>query len=264
MAVSPIVAEVLKRYSLQSLTGWASNAIINGWSEDQVMLEMYNRPEFKSRFSAIFALEEQGKPALSVDEYLTYEKTANALAAMWGTSLSKKETDALLAGSVSSVELERRFDIAAAAVYQSPQETRDELVRLHNISYGDQMKYWMNPKMEMGLIEQKFRMAEVSGAAIRSGYGLLNYQQALKLTEAGLTREKALAGFGELAANQELFTSMDIGEENITQDQQIDFLAGDADVAELIKTRQERRKAEFQGGGSFVASDEGFATGVAR
>lgn len=264
MAISPILQRELTRYGLGSLASWASNAIINGWSEDQIMIEMWQRQEFKDRFAGIFMLEKAGKPPISIDEYLSYEKTIQAQASMWGMTLTKAEVDNMIGNNISPVEAERRFDIAAAALFESPQETRDELVRLHNISYGEQMKFWMNPKEELGNLQQKFRMAELSGAAIRTGYGLLNLDQARKLTESGLTREQALTGFGELVKNQELFQSMDIGEATITQDQQIALLAGDASVAELVESRKEKRVAEFAGGGGFAVGKEGFATGVAQ
>lgn len=263
MAVGPMLAKVLKDYGLESLTSWASNAIINGWSEDQVLLEMYGRQEFKTRFAGMFMLESKGQPPISIDEYLAYEKTVHNLAAMWGTTLTKEEVDKMIGNSLSPVEVERRFDIAAAAIYESDIETRTELERMFNVNLGQQMKYWMNPTAELGVLEQQYRMAEVAGAALRTGYEQLTSDQAKRLTEAGVTREQAVTGFGQLVGMQPLFTPMDIGEGAITQDQQVALLAGDADVEELIKNRVERRQAEFGGSGSYGVGEQGFATGTA-
>ena len=113
MAVPPILEDTLRRYGLLSLLDWAANAIINSWSPDQIVLEMYKRPEFKTRFPAIFELEAAKKPAISVQEYLAYEKTAASMAAMWGVELNKDEVDGLISNLVSPIELEKRFDLTA-------------------------------------------------------------------------------------------------------------------------------------------------------
>jgi hypothetical protein len=264
MAVSPIIHNTLKEYGLLSLVNWASNAIVNGWSEDQVVLELYKRPEFRNRFAGIFMLEAANKPPVSVNEYLAYEKSVHAQAAMWGMELTKEEVDNLIGNEISPVEVERRFDLAAAAEFESDAETRSELDRMFGVSLGQRMKYWMNPKKELGTLQQQYRMAEIGGAALRTSYGQITSDQARRLTEAGLTREAALTGFGQLSQMGELFTPLDIGEGAITQDQQIELLAGDADVQELIQERERRRQAEFQGSGGYAASQEGFATGVAE
>lgn len=264
MAVSPIVEETLRQYGLTSLVTWASNAIVNGWSEDQVILELYKRPEFKTRFAGMFMLEAKGKPPISVDEYLSYEKTVHSLAAMWGMQLTKDEVDNLIGNEVSPVEIERRFDIVAAAVYESDPETRSELERMFGVNIGTQMKYWMDPKKELGLLQQQYRMGEIAGAALRTNYGEITKAQAQRLTEAGLTREAAITGFGELARMDELFTPLDIGEAGVTRDQQIELLAGDADVQEMVEDIQKKRQAEFEGGGGYATGQTGFATGVAE
>jgi hypothetical protein len=264
MPVGPQLESVLKQYGLSSLTDWASQAIIKGWSEEQIMVELYKRPEFKTRFPGIFARETANLAPISVDEYLQYEKVAQALGSTWALQLSKQEVDDLISNDVSPQELEERFNIAATAVHQADEETRLELGRLFNISTGNMMRYWMDPKKELGDLQSQYRMGEIAGAALRSGYNnKLTNAQAYRLQQAGLTRDQATQGFGQLATMDELFSPLDFGEQDISQDQQIEFLAGDADVAEQIEGRQARRQAEFKGGGGPAAGEEGFATGEA-
>jgi hypothetical protein len=260
----PIIKQLFDSIGLSSLTQWAANAIINGWSEDQVMIELYERPEFKDRFAGMFALKAKNKPPISINEYLAYEKSVHSLAAMWGMELTKQEVDEMIGGEISMVEAERRFDIAAAAVYESDIEERSELERMFGVNLGQQMKYWMDPKKELGTLQQQYRMAQIGGAALRTGYGQITSEQALRLTETGLSKEQALTGFGELVRSKELFTPLSSGELEITEDQQIELLAGDADVREMLSQRQRSREAEFQGGGGFAVSEQGFATGVAE
>lgn len=262
--IGPQLNEVLRRYGLESLTGWASRAVINGWSPEQIMLELYNRPEFKTRFPAIFQREQNGLPPISVDEYLQYENVVTSLASTYGMPIAKNEIDDMISNDVSATEAEKRINIAATVVYDSDAETKNELQRLWGITPGQQMKYWMDPKKELPALQSQFRQAEIAGAALRSGYNQITQQQAQRLQEAGLDRDAAAQGFGSLAAMGELFDPMDMGEVAINQETQIEFLAGDADAGKQIEQRAEKRKAEFEGGGQFASGNQGFATGSAN
>lgn len=263
MALGPQLTSVLKRYGLESLTDWASQALIKGYSQEQILLEMWDRPEFQTRFAGIFQRERDGWPPVSVEEYLSYESTAQALAATWNLALSKQEVDNLIGNNVSATELENRFQIAATAVYDSDAETRNELSRLFNIDIGGQMRYFMDPKAELGTLQQQYRMGEIAGAALRSGYGQITREQAARLQSAGLERNSALTAFGQLTSMAELFSPLDFGEGILDEDTQIEFAAGSATAAQAIERRAERRTAEFEGGGSYASGDTGFATGSA-
>jgi hypothetical protein len=262
-ASSAFITLELQRYGLGSLTDWALNAIVNDWSEDQVIAELYNRAEFKSRFAGMFALEAAGKPTVSVDEYIAYEKTVHALAAQWGMSLSKDEVDTLIANEVSNVEVQARFDLTAEAMFESDDETISELVRMSNVQAGDLMRYFMDPKEELGVLQSRFRQAQIAGASLRTGWGQLTQLQAERLQQTGMTREQAQTGFGELARMGEIVNPFSNTEDIITADEQIAFLAGDMDAAMKLETRQRTRLAEFGGSSSFAQGKEGFAVGGA-
>lgn len=261
--VGPQLAAVLKQYGLQDLTKWASDALVNGLSEDEIMLQMYEQPTFRTRFAGIFAREKAGLPPISIEDYLNYEKVATSLGSTWGLQLSKSEIDGLIGGDVSAQELEQRFNIAASAVYEDTTETKAELQRLFGISEGQLMRYWMNPGAELGILQQQYKMGQIAGASLRSGYGRINAPQALRLQQAGLTEDEALTGFGQLSTMRELFTSLDAGEDMFSQDEQIGLLAGDATTATEVERRGQRRRAEFEGQGGFATGQEGFATGQA-
>ena len=264
MALGPILTELLKRYGLTSLTNWASQAIIGGLSPEEIELQLRDRPEFKSRFAGMFTLEALGQPPISVDEYLAYETTAHALAAMWGVHLNKDEVDGLIGGQVSNVELQKRFDLAAEALYESPPETIAELQRMGGANPGQLIKFFMDPKKELGVMQSQFRQATLAGIALRTGYGQLTQLQAQRLADVGLTREGAQEGFGQLVEMRELFDPIDVTEEKITQESQVEFLAGDIEAGLDIQKRQRKRIAEFEGSSGFASGREGFAVGTAE
>jgi hypothetical protein len=259
------LAEILRGYGLESLNDWARNAIIFDWSQEQFVLELYKRPEFRSRFAGMFALEAAGRPPVSVDEYLAYEKTAHSTAAMWGVTLSKEEVDNLIAGEVSNIELGARFDLAAEAMFNSDDETISELLRMNpNVNGGDLIRYYMNPKEELGKLQTSFRQAQIAGAAVRTGWGQLSLEQAQRLQEVGLTREQSQTGFAELARMDQVMNPFSITEDIITEEEQVQFLAGDVEAAARIEGRTRARLAEFAGTGGFAQGQQGFAVGSAN
>lgn len=255
--------EVLKRYGLTSLIGWAGAMIIHDIGPEQFMLELWKRPEFHQRFPAIQAREKAGLPPLNPEQYLEYERVAASLGSTWGLKLSKAEVDNLLVNDVSPQELEQRFTIAGDAVYNADAETKAELGRLFNISTGNLMRYWMDPKKELGALQNQYRMGELAGAALRTSWGQLNQAQAQRLMESGMDRESATAGFQQMMTMKELFTPLDESEENFTINDEVEFLAGDAAIANRVERQAERRAAEFQGTGGYAGGREGFATGTA-
>lgn len=260
MALGPQLTALLQRYGLQSLTTWASDAIIRGLSAEEIELQIRDRPEFKARFPAIFDREKVGLPALSVDEYLAYEQFASQAASAFGVTLTKQEVDSLLSADVSTAELEDRIGIAAQAVYQEAPEVRDALQRLYGIGAGDLVKYWLDPKKEAPVLQRRFAAASIAGEASRVGFDYqLSAAQAETLFEAGLTADEATGAFGQLIEAEELFQSVDQTEQDIGLDQQLQLISGNQDVASQVERRAQKRVARFQEGGSFASGREGLA-----
>jgi hypothetical protein len=262
--VSPILERTLARYGLTSLLTWATEAIVLGWSDDQILLELYERPEFNSRFPGIKAREAAGFPPINPEEYLQYEDMMHSLSTMWGLGTTKTQIDNLISNNVSMKEAEERVNLAAAAVFEDDSETREEIQRLYGVGIGDLINYWMDPKRTMGVLQQQYRSAQIAGTSLRSGFGQISEQQAQRLLQTGMGREQALTGFSQLVANEELFRSTIETEQEISRDQQIELLAGDTDLGKEMETRAARRLADYQGGGGFAAGSTGFAVGSSR
>lgn len=263
MAVSPVLARLLAEYGLSSLTNWASNAIIQGWSDDQIILELYERPEFHNRFKGIKMLEAKGYPPISPDQYLQYEQLVKSVGRMWGMDITQDEIDNMIGNGVSPMEAEERLSIVGISTYESAPEVRSELERLYGIPQGELMRYWMNPKESLGRIQQQFRTGQIAGAALRTGYGSITQQQGELLANTGMNADQAQSSFSELVRMEELFDALSGNESDISQAAQIQFLAGDATVGQQVEKRAGERKAEFGGGSGFASGEEGFAVGSA-
>lgn len=259
-----ILQATLNRYGLGSLVNWAKEAIVQGWTEEQVMLALYDRPEFNARFPAIKAREAKNLPPIGVEEYLQYEQGIYALNTQWGTKISKTMIDNMISNNKSFREAEEVVSLAAAAMYEDDSETKLSLKTMYpQITDGDLIMYWLDPKHNFGELQQKYRTAQLGGAALRAGYGEVTEQQARRLVETGMNRDQAISGFASLVENEELFRATIGTEDEITRDQQIELLAGNADVGVAVEKRKASRLAEYQGGSTFAAGEEGFALGSA-
>lgn len=261
--VPPTLKILLTSYGLQGLVGWATQQIINGNSEEEIMLQLKVHPIFHQRFPAIVWRQNDGLPPLSVDQYLEYEQTAHQFASMYGFPITQDDINHLLSNDVSPKELEERFTITAAAVYSSTPEERAAFSELWGVSSGQLMRYWMDPKKELPKLQQQYRAGQIAGAAMRSGYGRITRDQAERLESIGMEENQALTAFASLDDMLELFSPLDEFESKIDQDAQVEMIAGNADVAQQVEKRASKRVAEFGGTGEFSAGEEGFATGSA-
>lgn len=258
--VGPLLSQLLARYGLESLAPWLAERITQDTSEEQIQLELYDRPEFKARFPAVAAREKAGLPPVSIEEYLTYENQMSQVSRAYGITLDKSKVDALISNNVSAAEAEDRVGIAARAVYQTDQTTRAELSRLYGIETGDLINYWLDPRDQMPVLQRKFVTGQIAGEAKRAGFReQLTAGQAGYLYEAGVTGENAGEAFGKLIEAETLFQATDRTETDIGVDDQLALVAGDVRVGQEVVRRAGRRVAAFEGGGSFAAGKTGIA-----
>lgn len=259
-SVGPMLRRLLDAYGLGSLTQWAAEMVYDNATEDEIELALYERPEFKARFPAIFHRQKYGYPPVSVDEYLSYENTINQVAKSYGVTISKQRVDALLSLNVSANEADERLGMAAQVVYRSSPETRSKLSALYGIAPGDMINYWLNPREELPKLQRRFVSADIAASATRSGFNRdLTAGQAEFLYERGMTGEAATDAFGVLVENEELFEAVDDTESDIGVDDQLRLISGDTGLAGQVERRSEKRRAQFEGGGGFATGRDGIA-----
>lgn len=260
MALGPVLTDLLKRAGLEGLTQWASDMIINGASDDEIMVDMYDQPAFKQRFWMIFQRRTNGYPAASVEDVLAYEQAMFDASRALGVTATRQQMGEWFADNKSVPEMQDRMGIAATAVYQSPPEHRAALNRLYGITDGDLVNYWLDPKKETPILQRRFAAAQIAGEAARVGFrSELTTQQAEGLFEAGVDMSGAREGFATLVESEELFEAVDVTEEDIGVSDQLSLLTGNARLTEQVGRRGERRAARFQEGGGFAPGQEGLA-----
>lgn len=256
--------QTLNTYGLGALAHWAWNEIVNGASNSQVLLDMYQQQPFKDRFGAIFDRQAKGLPALSPADVINYEAKASELmkaagipAGFWD---SPSDFRKLLANDVGIDELGQRIDLAVTAAYQMPKEVRDVYARDYGLGPGDWAANFLDPTQAEPLLKKRLMAAQIGGTALTTGYGATTRAQDERLAELGVTGGQAQQGFSTLAQSHELFGSLP-GENTTGISQEDQFAAafgGNAEAQQAIQKRAQQRQAAFGGGGGFSTSQEGF------
>lgn len=257
------IQRMLEEAGLGSVADWAWKRYQEGASIDTIMVELYDRPEFKAIYPEYDILAKKGR-AYSVAQLQATKKQYAQLMRQYGLPPgmydTPEELSKLAAGEVSLGELSQRLAGAAEAVYQSSPVIRDEMSRLYNVGVGDMIAYWLDPDRAEPLIRQQWVSSQIGGASRQSGFGLLTRSEAEALAGQGVDYAAASKGFSDLARSQELFNPVSTGETAIGRDVQLGAeFGGNADAQQTVERRRDQRKAVFQDGGGFATTRQGIA-----
>lgn len=253
----------LATYGLQSLGDQAWSWYLSGQSTDQIMLNLRGTAEYKARFPAMEQLAQRGQ-ALTESQYINYEQSIaqqnQAVGLPQGMYDTPDDIKNLLLANVSPSEYQSRLQAYQTAAYQSDPATYQHLVDYYGMSPGQATAFFIDPGRALPLIQRDLTAAQIGGAATTTGYGEIGVTQAEQLGQIGVTQAQAQQGFGHLATQSQLFTPLNAGENQIGQQAQIGAEFGnDAAAQQAIKDRQARRLADFNQGGGFTSSQQGFS-----
>jgi hypothetical protein len=198
-----------ERYGLASLVTPLKDLITSGISPSEFTLRLRETDAYKNRFAANQARIKNGLRALSEADYIRnedayqevmrrrglptsyYEQTVDPV-----TGITKqKGFEALLAGDVSSTELEDRIVTAQDRVLNANPEIAATLKQFYpGISNGDILAYALDPANAINQIKRKVTAAEIGAAAGTYGLGT-TVGRAEQLAGAGVTEATAQQGF---------------------------------------------------------------------
>lgn len=255
------IMSVLSEYGLESLADFVWQQILAGKSEIEVLQDLRNTPEFKTRFPAIEARTKAGMPPLSPGEYVAYERQARQIMRAAGLPESFYDTNddftRYLTRDVSLSELNDRIQLGRKAMFEQPREVIDTLMRDYGATEGELTALFLDPDRALPLVEKQWRAAQIGGAGARTGFGSTRAENE-RLADLGISAEQAQQGFGLLGESRELFQSLDGGEDVIDREEQLGAAFEDnPNARRRIEQRRRRRIGAFEAGGSFATSQTG-------
>jgi hypothetical protein len=200
------------QYGLGSLVAPLKDLITSGASPSEFTIRLRETDAYKKRFVANEARIKNGLRALSESEYIRNEDAYQEVMRRRGLPESyysrgdmgiQKGFEALLAGDVSSTELEDRIVTAQDRVLNANPEVAQALKAFYpGISNGDILAYSLDPANALNAIKRKITTAEIGGAAARSGL-TTNVEDAGYLERYGVTKGQAEQGYGVIAGGLE-------------------------------------------------------------
>lgn len=274
-----IIKSTLEYYGLKDddflksvRTLWENKTIRPGDSIDDLGIQLRDTQAFKDRFPANAILAAAGKPQFSVSQYLRQEADYKSRLTAAGMPPdfydSPKDFQNWIANDVSPDEIQARIEQGYQAVNNANPEVVAQFQRLYGIKKGDLAAYFIDPErakptFDKYQAQREARAAVVANQAQQQANIALTAQQSEDLVRAGIeTQQQAQAGFMDIQNQQQLFGTTTAeaasGTEAITQQEQIAGVFGtNAEARQKIEARKRKRTAEFQAGGSLLASQAG-------
>ena len=197
------------QYGLSSLVEPLRGLIISGASPAEFTIKLRESEPYKKRFAANSQRIAKGLRAIDEASYIALEDQYQNVMRQYGLPESYYTKDAtgkqpgfeqLIANDISNVELNDRLMVAQDRVLKSNPEVMAALKAFYpDINNGDILAYTLDPKNAIKDIQRKVTVAEIGGAAARSGL-TTNLSDAEYLQRYGVTKETATQGYTTIAS----------------------------------------------------------------
>lgn len=248
-----ILRETFKSYGLESLVPQIDSFIRKGYSDAQARLALQQTQEFKQRFAGNEALRAAGKNALRIDEYLTVESQMQEVLRQYGMPSAFGERDylaKLIGNQVSANELGDRVKAASDFVNATPQIVRDQYRTLYGVNESDLTAAFLDPTVAEPIINNRIRMATISGAAITAGVQP-TFADQIGQAIPNISYAEAERGFAEAAGRAprgEQLSAIYGDQYGIEEAQKESFgLAGGVEATATRKKLASKERAAFSG-----------------
>lgn len=263
-----IIQTVLKRYGLTNLTTWAWNQITAGASSQQVLVDLYQTPQFNARFPAIQMRQKAGLPPLLPSTYINFETQMAQLEHQYGLPkgflTTSTRVSQLLANDVSASEVSARVQQGYATIAYAPPAVRQAFTAMFGVNGdGALASYFLTPKHATPILEQQATAAQFSGIAAQGSVAMTT-DTAMQLAQMGVNPSAVQSGVSQIEQEAPLFQGR-INQPGVTQQQGLEAQFGlSASATQALEKEETGREAEFRGAGAPVIDTYGTEVGAAK
>jgi hypothetical protein len=217
--------------------------------------------DYTKRFSGNAARIKQGLNAYTETEYLQLEDSyadtlrKNNLTTLIGTNAESNQAQfaGYMEKGLSATEFADRIDEVSQRVIYANKETKDQFKEYFPaLTDADIISYVLRPDIVMPILKTKIAAAEIGGVARQVGLGSTSLGMAETLAQAGVTKEEARVGYGQIAEflpDAELYSQI-YKQEGITYNKETaerDILLNQADATRSRKRLASMARASFEG-----------------
>ena len=189
-------------------------------------------------------------------QYISYRNTVSEAAQRFGINsdlVTKNKIADYVGNRVSASEIADRMGQAATAVATTLPETISILRDYYGVQNGDLISFYLDPDTTEAMLTRRYTAARIGTEAQRQQFGI-DVQMAEDLAMRGITADQANVGFGQARAQSEFMFGRG---ETASQRALIGAQFGEEQSRQQMERIARSRTGAFQGGGSFVTTQEG-------
>lgn len=245
--------QLFESYGIGSLAPTILRLVQSGASEDTIVLQLKETPEYKQRFAGNDARRKQGLPELSPNEYIATERAYRQLMSSSGLPIgfydSPSDFQSFIENDLSPTELQDRVSLASEAYYQSP-ETMSAW-RASGGTDGEFIALALDSTKAAPLVRQRIRSLEAQAIGNAQGVNLTQANaDVIGSSGANLNEIRQGVGFiAQEAANAAKLGQLD-GVEITTGDLTAETFLNDGAAAAKRRTAGKNEAGRFGGGSS--------------
>jgi hypothetical protein len=259
------LTNLLASYGLTELAGFIDRRIMADVSEEQVMLELYDQPEYQRRFPGMAALRKAGR-TITEAEYIRNEnamiQTARFFDLPKGFYDGPEDFGDLIGKQVSPKEYQDRLQVGQDLARSLNPAVKSQLIEFYGVGEGDLTAFVLDADRALPLIQKQAKAAQFVGIGRAAGFTLggITAQQAeniagtesyAKLSEAELS--KALGTAGQLRSTQQRLSRIE-GVEYNEQEALKAVIEGSPEALLASQQRAQREAARFSARGGVTGS----------
>lgn len=175
MKASDKLSALFANYGLKSLAGFINKRIMEDASEEMVLIELYEQPEYKLRFPGMGALRAK-KRTITESEYMNIEKQMTQTARFFdlpqGFYDNPDDFGKLIGGEVSAKEYQDRLQVGQDLARSMSPGARAQLQEFYNVGEGGVTAYVLDPERALALIQKQAKAAQFVGFGREKGFKL--------------------------------------------------------------------------------------------
>jgi hypothetical protein len=247
---------------LGSLAAFIDKRIMEDASEESVLLELYDQPEYQVRFPGMKALRSKGK-TITEDEYIKNEKALEATARFFeipvGFYDGPEDWGKLIGNLVSPKEYQDRLQVGQDLGRSLSPGVKTQLQQLYNIGEGGITAYVLDSDRALPLLQKQAKAAQFVGFGRERGFKLegMTAAQAEQIvgTEAysklsAQQMQTALSQAAQLRQTQSRLTGIE--GEVYNEGEALNAVIGGSPEAILASQQRAQREGARFGGGTGI------------
>ena len=252
-------------YGLETLAPFINTRIMADVSEEMLLLELYDRPEYQKRFPGMKALRAKGK-TITEKEYSADEKAMMQTARFFdlpkGFYDGPEDFGALIGNLVSPKEYQDRLQVGQDLARTLNPSVKQQLIDFYGVGEGDLTAFVLDADKALPLIQKQAKAAMFVGIGRAAGFELRGItsgqaeniagtESYAKLSERELAQ--ALGQAGQLRRTQKRLSGIE-GQDYSEQEALSAVIEGSPQALLASQQRAQRESARFSARGGVTGA----------